>query len=142
MLVRKLSYFFVLGILMLGCSTHSTEDYDKYLGGYWEIKEVTTHDGIKKSYNYNPTVDYIEIKNSTGVRKKMQPRLNGTFITSKDQENFIIQYRNDSLILHYRTSLDEWKENILSVDDTELIIKNENGSLYTYKRYEKINING
>ena len=140
MIVKRLHYFLLLSILLLSCNSHTTENYDNYLNGYWEIKEVTTGDGVTKSYNYNPTIDFIEIGDSTGIRKKLQPRLDGTFITSKDQEFFTIKHKNDSLILYYQTSLDEWQENILHINENELIVKNENGNIYKYRRYEKLNI--
>ncbi|WP_276166217.1 hypothetical protein [Zobellia alginiliquefaciens] len=126
--------------LVLGCSSGiSKEDLSK-LGGYWEITKVTLPDGNVKEYNVNTSVDYISIDGEEGFRKKMQPRLNGTYETSDDAEAFVITQKEQSFSIDYKTELSEWSEQLIELDDTSFSVKNAEGIRYDYKRFEPISI--
>lgn len=129
-------------ILMFSFScTPEPEHFIKHLNGYWEIESVELANGIKKDYKINTTVDYIEIGDSLrGFRKKMQPRLDGTYKTSQDAEGFQLKLENDSLNIYYTTPFNSWKETILYADSTALKIANQNKDVYLYKRFIPIQI--
>lgn len=122
------------------CS-NNPETFVEHIEGYWEIDEVTLKDGSKRDYNFNSTIDYIEITDSlTGFRKKLKPNFSGTFETSNDAEQLKIVLENDSLNLYYKTLFHSWKETVLNATKDELLILNANKDMYLYKRYEPINL--
>lgn len=124
--------------LTLSCSKNP-ESYIEHLNGYWEIDEVTLPDGTKRDYNYNETIDYIEVNDSLkGFRKKMKPNLGGTYTTSDDSESFKIVIENDSMNIYYKTPYSEWKETVLEATENRMVVKNQDDLLYVYKRYEPI----
>lgn len=130
---------FLLILLIASCSKNP-EALKEHLTGYWEIEEVTLRNGSKKQYKFSDTVDYIEITDSIGFRKKMKPNFNGTYKTSKNTEHFTLKPENDSLNLYYKTPFASWKETVLHSSKDKLQIINQNKDLYLYKRYVPIKI--
>tara|TARA_R100000935_G_scaffold41132_2_gene62724 strand:+ start:66206 stop:66568 length:363 start_codon:yes stop_codon:yes gene_type:complete len=111
-----------------------------HLNGYWEIKEVTFPDGSKKEYTVNTSIDYIQVKEHEGFRKKVQPNFNGTYVTSNDAELFTI-YENEGVFnLNYKTDLSEWHEKIISLSENKFIVISEENIKYHYRRFEPINL--
>jgi len=125
---------------LISCSRPNPEEFKKFMNGYWEIEYVILKDGTKKTYTFNQSIDFFEAKDTLGIRKKMQPRLNGTFITTNDRELFKLKIENDSLRMYYKTPLSQWKETLILAKEDRLIIKNEAGNTYFYKPYEKIQL--
>jgi len=120
------------------CS-ESKEPQIVHLNGYWEISSVELEDGTLKDFNISTTVDFIEIKDTVGMRKKVNPQLDGTFITNDDFETIQISMENDSLRLQYRTEFDTWKETVLSTTDSTFSILNKDFKIYHYKRFKPFN---
>jgi PBP1b-binding outer membrane lipoprotein LpoB len=132
----------ILSLLLLNSCSKNPETYIEHLEGYWEIEEVVLPDGTKKSYTYNDTIDYIKVSDSlTGFRIKLKPRIDGTYETSKDSEQFTIKIENDSLNLYYKTSFDSWKETILLANEEQLKVINKNKAVFLYKKFIPINLN-
>ncbi|MFD2565544.1 lipocalin family protein [Aquimarina rubra] len=130
----------IVVFLLVSCSKPNPEEFIKHIDGYWEIEKVITADGIEKQYNFNQSIDFFEVNEMKGIRKKVQPQLNGSFITTKDQEIFTLAIENDSLRMFYKTPLATWKETLISAKENQLIIRNEVGNLYFYKPYTKIEL--
>ncbi|MBQ4803933.1 lipocalin family protein [Aquimarina sp. MMG015] len=131
---------FIFILIITSCSKPNPETFTKHISGYWEIEKVITYDGIEKQYNFNQSIDYFEVKDKKGIRKKVQPQLDGNFITTKDREFFTLEIENDSLRIYYTTPLSKWKETLVSAKENQLIIKNEAGNLYFYKPYKKLEL--
>ena len=113
----------------------------KLLNGYWEIEKVKMSDGSEKKYTLNTSIDYIELKtDSKGIRKKMQPQLDGTFITSDDYENFSIHQKNGKTFLKYQTEMASWEEELLNAKENSFSVLNDAGLTYFYKRFKPFNI--
>ncbi|MGJ8592647.1 MAG: lipocalin family protein [Aquaticitalea sp.] len=130
--------FILISMMVFGCS-NNPESYIDHLNGYWEIDEVTMPDGSKRDYNFNDTIDFIEVTDSmTGFRKKLKPNFDGSYLTSDDSESLKIVIENDSLNVYYKTSYAEWKETVLDANDKQLIILNSNRIRYVYKRFDPI----
>ena len=83
---------------------------------------------------------YIEIQDSTGFRTKVLPRIDGTFVNSDTQEQVTARIIDDSLRLQYRTPFDSWTETVLEANGEKLSVKNDRGMIYSYRKFEKINI--
>lgn len=108
------------------------------LNGYWEIEEVLFPDGNSKKYSINTTIEYIEYDNKSGFRKKVQPRLDGTFITSDDAESFEIVEKNNKFIVLYKNELSQWEEEIRTLSAEKLVLASKEGVVYYYKRFEGV----
>ncbi|WP_461532693.1 lipocalin-like domain-containing protein [Sinomicrobium sp.] len=133
---------FLIGLstLFTGC-TPSPETQLQQLTGYWEIESVEFPGGDTKEFDVNTTVDYIELTtDSTGFRKKMQPRLDGEYYTTNDSENFSIGLKDNRLILKYHTSLSQWEEEVIKLTENRLILRNADNLNYLYKRYEPLDL--
>ena len=125
---------------VLSC-TKNPEQLIEHIDGYWEIESVTLSNGKKKDYKVNQTVDYISINDSLkGFRKKMKPRFDGKYETSKDEETLQLKVENDSLNLYYTTAFSNWKETVLMANKNQLKIVNQNNNVYLYKRFTPITI--
>ncbi|MDX1774132.1 hypothetical protein [Oceanihabitans sediminis] len=132
--------FILVAFLVFSCSA-DPKTYIEHINGYWEIEEVTLHNGEKKAYNYNDTIDYFEINDSlNGFRKKLKPNFSGTFETSKDVENIKLVLENDSLNIYYTTPFSKWKETVLLATKEQLKIVNQNKHVYLYKRYQPLDL--
>lgn len=131
--------FLLLVLLFFNCKENEVNL--KQINGYWEIEEVQLPDGSQKDYTYNNTVDFIELIDSvSGIRKKLKPKLDGSYEGSNLEESFEIKKENDSLNLYYKTPYSEWKETILGLDEEHLKVINQNQIIYTYKHYQPITL--
>jgi hypothetical protein len=132
----------ILIVLLNSCQKTESPGIDiENINGYWEIVQAQNPYGKNVIYNINTQVDYFEIKDSMGFRKKLKPDLNGNYTTSKAVERFTWFKENDTLRLNYKTPLDTWQVDVLRLNDSLMLIKNKSNFLYTYKRFEPININ-
>lgn len=131
-------FFILITLLTLSCS-NNPEDQLQHLDGYWEIEEVIMPDGSKREYKISETIDYIEVTDSlTGFRKKLQPKFDGSYITTSDAESLKVVVENNNLNIYYKTPYAEWKETIVKVTKMQLIVENQEKIRYVYKRYEPI----
>lgn len=132
---------FLLILMLWGCNDASVNQDDlHYLNGYWEIAEVEFPDGSIKEYGMNPSVDFIKLKGEKGFRKKMKPKFDGTYDTSKDVEGFTVSNANETIILRYSTELSEWEEKLIQLDSVSFSVTNQEDVTYKYKRFEPIKI--
>jgi len=133
-------YLFVACIVLWGCQTQNPEEMKTHLSGYWEIDHVQSEHVQDMEFTYNNTIDYIEVDGDAGVRTKLQPNLDGSYIGSKTAESFILKIEGDSLNMYYETPFDKWKETVIRASDEELVVRNEEGIQYQYKKFEPINV--
>ncbi|WP_226975892.1 hypothetical protein [Zobellia nedashkovskayae] len=138
-MMKKIFLMGFIGLFLACSSGISKEDLNK-LDGYWEITQVTFPDGNIKEYKVNTSIDYISMDGDEGYRKKMQPRLDGTYRTSDDAEAFVIVGKENDFSINYKTELSEWSEKLVELDDTTFSVLNEEGIRYDYKRFEPISI--
>ena len=112
------------------------------INGYWEIAQIETTDGQVKEFAMSQNIDFFEINdNGKGIRKKVQPNIQGTFTTAKTSENIdVISYKKE-LTLQYSTALDIWTETVQKATENKLVLINEAGIIYTYKKYKPLVIN-
>ena len=134
-------YGIVLVILLFfSCGKTVKESELDLLNGYWVITEVQFANGGKKEYKMSPSVDYIQLENLKGFRKKVNPKFNGSFETSDDAESFVIQKEGELFSLMYKNNLSEWKETLIDLSEQSFSVKNAEGTVYQYKRFEPLNI--
>ncbi|PIE99900.1 MAG: hypothetical protein CR994_08625 [Maribacter sp.] len=136
----KRLFFFGFLFILTACQKKVTQEDLHFLNGYWEIKKVSMPNGRTKEYTINTTVDYIETKNLSGFRKKVYPKLDGTFDTSNDTEEFTLTQQSDVFEIHYKTELSEWVETLNSLNKDSFSVTNADKITYTYERFQPINV--
>ena len=104
------------------------------LNGYWEIEKVTSPDHEDKDYKVNETIDYFEIKNNSGVRHKVTPQFNGTYLVNEYAENFKIVNKDDKTYLTYFTKFATWSDELVSISADKFVVKNTANNEYHYKK--------
>ena len=132
---------FLLFVITLFSCKKNPKTFVEHINGYWEIESVTLANGTERNYNYNETIDFINITDSlTGFRKKLKPNFEGKYITSKDIERIKLVIENDSLNAYYSTPFANWKETIIYANEVQLKVINQNKNVYLYKRYTPLNL--
>ena len=136
---NKIAHLLLFGCLFLSifsCKQHSKEQQIEYLNGYWEIEKVKLPDGESKTYTLNVLIDYIELKDGKGFRKKVAPQLDGSFKVTEDEEYIEVKIEDQQVVLYYTTPYHSRKETVVLANAKNLVIKNEEQGVYTYKRYQ------
>jgi Lipocalin-like domain len=128
----------LLLLAFVSCGSPNPDEMKDYLNGYWEIEKVKLPDGSEKSFSLSTTIDYMEVKGDSGIRKKVAPQLDGTFLTFDQNETFNTSVRHDSLILHYKTPFDQWEETVIKASKSELVVRNKDQKEYHYKPFTSI----
>ncbi|PRX54203.1 hypothetical protein [Flagellimonas meridianipacifica] len=128
-------------VLLISCADQKVNKEDlHHLNGYWEIQKVEFPNGQIKEYKANTVVDYIQIDGEKGMRKKVQPKLDGTFIITEDEESFDLIAKNEGYSFHYNNGLSERQEKLTTLDSLSFSTQNEEGIRYFYIRFEPISI--
>ena len=133
--ILLLAIFFVFN----SCGKKDATIQKDKLGGYWGIESVQLHNGSIKDFSINAVVDFVEISEEKGVRTKVAPQFDGSFVNNGTAEKFQLIVENDSLNLYYTTPFDSWKETVLVATDSVLKILNRDSKIYTYKKFRKFN---
>lgn len=136
----KIVYLFLF-LITVSCGKQDPLIQKTKLGGYWEIESVKLPDGSKKDFSFNTVVDFITVSGEKGIRKKVSPQLDGSFLSNGNAEMFSAKIEDDKLILYYETPYDHWKETVLKATDSVLKIINRDTKIYTYKKFRKFNFN-
>jgi hypothetical protein len=137
----KRIFLLLLILLFWSCNDSSVREDDlHFLNGYWEISEVEFPDGSIKEYGMNTSVDFIQLKEEKGYRKKMKPQFDGTYDTSKDVEAFEVSDINETFTLRYKNEFSEWEEKLVQLDSVSFSVINQEGITYRYERFEPIKI--
>ena len=133
--MKKVIFFLFLGTLLQSCGSDASREKIDNLNGYWEITKAELPEGVIKEFKFSELVDYIKVDSTAGFRKKVRPQIDGSFIASEDVEIFEVKLENDSINLYYSTPYTDWKETIISSEENELVVLNQDGIIYTYKRF-------
>jgi hypothetical protein len=123
-------------LVLISCQTSVNKEDIQKLNGYWEIKQVTLADGNTKDYKVNETIDYFELKDNKGFRQKVMPQFDGNFKTNGFKETIKIIQNEKTFLIEYTTKYGKWKEEILSIEDSTLVLKNKDNLEYTYKKFK------
>ncbi|MBL4662408.1 MAG: hypothetical protein JKY22_02340 [Flavobacteriaceae bacterium] len=134
--MKNLLLILCLTLCCISCGGNDPSHQIPFIAGYWEIKSVEMPDGTIKEFTVNTSVDYILVKADSGVRKKLMPRLNGSYREFPSSEKFTFINRNDSLLMYYQTPFASWTETVIKADEKVLIVKNKDGKEYIYKRFK------
>ena len=137
--MKKAFYLLLVAIVITSCTNTDPNEQLQNLTGYWMIEKVEVENDSVVEYSLSQYIDYIEIKDSVGFRKKLQPKIDGGYIkASNDSEKITAKIEDDVLNLYYSTAFDEWQETVLVATEDELVIKNRDDKKYYYKKYEPL----
>jgi hypothetical protein len=133
--MKKVFGVLLVALLFVGCKQKITPADVAKINGYWEIEKVVFEDGKEKPYGMNESYDFFKIdKNNAGIRKKVMPQLDGTFLVNNTFENVKIRFADDQTFLDYSTPYMKWSEEILSLTEKELVVLNAEKKEYHYKK--------
>ena len=122
-------------LLLVSCQSEIKKEDLSKLNGYWEIKEVSMPSGEKKDYKVNETIDYFQVKNDVGFRQKVMPRFDGKFGTNDIKEEIKIIEKDAHFFIEFKTNYGKWQEELITIKDSTLILKNKEELIYEYKRH-------
>lgn len=130
----------VLSLLFVGCKQEIKPADIAKLNGYWEIEKVVFDKDEEKDYGMNESFDFFKMKGSTGIRKKVMPQLDGTFLTGNSFENVSVRFTDKGTFLDYKTAYAKWSEELILISDETFVVKNEQNKEYHYKKAGPINL--
>ena len=136
---KQIICFFVF-VLATGCKKEITSSDLTHINGYWEIEKVTMSDGSHKEYRVNEIIDYFEMHDGKGFRKKVRPQFDGKYKSAGEPEAISVTFKDGKAILHYSTQYMEWQEEVEVLNSDQLILQNQEGTEYRYKRAVPFNI--
>lgn len=138
--MRNALFIFLISFLMVSCQRNIEGGDIVKLNGYWEIEKVIMPDGTPKEYPFNDTFDYYQISNGKGIRQKVMPQLDGTFLTNGISEKVSIAVENGKTYLKYHTPYAKWNEELIALSDKEMVVVNAEQKEYHYKKTTPINL--
>lgn len=124
----------------MSCKTEVKKEDLTKLNGYWEIKQVTLANGETKDYKVNETIDFFEVKNNEGFRQKVMPQLDGTYKTNGIKESLKVFEKENTYFIECKTDYGKWNEEIITIEDSTLVLKNKQDLIYTYKKYKPFSL--
>ena len=129
-------YIIVIALFIFGCTTNTIVEADlQNLNGYWEIEKVIFSDGATKEYKANSTIDFFKIDGLRGIRKKVQPKIGGTYVANNDVDSLKIIEKDGIFNLFSKNRKSEREEKITSLSENEFSVKDNQNTTYLYKRY-------
>lgn len=131
-----------IAVLSISCKPKVEVTDIAKISGYWEIEKVVFPDGTTKEYGINEVYDYFEIKSNKGIRKKVMPQLDGTFLVNDAFEKIAIKENHEKYYINYSTSFSKWQEELISISNQEMVLVNDSKIEYHYKRAAPINLTG
>lgn len=138
--MKKAFSLFLVALFFVSCKQHIDEKDLVKMNGYWEIEKAEMPDGSKKEYTVNTTIDFFEIKGKKGFRKKVMPQLDGTYLMNDLSENIEVVNKEGDLVLSYATPYAKWKEEIITLSDDKLVVKNDQDIKYYYKKSKPFSV--
>ena len=105
------------------------------MNGYWEINSVMIEGKEIKNYPFSGTIDYFILdEKNKGFRKKVKPKIDGSFEINMHEIKFEIEMKKNDIYLVYGKGKN-FVESVVKLDSTKMILKNMDGFVYEYKRF-------
>ncbi|MDI6045908.1 hypothetical protein [Flavobacterium yafengii] len=131
-----------IAFLFVGCQQKIKPADISKINGYWEIEKVVFDAGKDKNYGMNESYDFFRIDNNKGIRKKVMPQLDGTFLVNDVYESVTVRFADDKVFLDYSTPYMKWSEELIALSAEELVLLNKEKIEYHYKKTTPINLLG
>lgn len=128
-------YLLLLTTVLISCTSKPKKEDIAKLNGYWEIEKVDFPDGNKKEYKVNEFIDLISVKDNKGIRQKVAPQLDGSFLKGTLEDKIRVVDSADCYYLKTNSKFTKWEEKILSVSDESFVLENEAKIVYHFKKF-------
>ena len=132
--MKKINFVIIIlfGLFFYSCNESKNL---QYLNGYWEISSVSIEGKEVKNYPFSGTIDYFILdEKNKGYRKKVKPKIDGSFDITMHEIEFKIEMKKNDIYLVYGKGKN-FVESIVKLDSTKMILKNMDGFFYEYKRF-------
>ena len=131
--MKKINFVIIIlyGLFFYSCDESKNL---QYLNGYWEISSVSIEGKEVKNYPFSGTIDYFSLDENKGYRKKVKPKIDGSFDVTMHEIEFKIEMKKNDIYLVYGKGKN-FVESIVKLDSTKMILKNMDGFFYDYKRF-------
>lgn len=139
MMKNSLKILFIC-LFLVSCQQKITPEDIAKLNGYWEIEKVSFKDGEDKEFKMNENFDFFKIADNKGIRRKVRPQFDGTFLVNDDYENVKVRFEKEHVYLDYTTAYAKWTEELVRISDDGMLIKNDQNKEYQYKKAAAINL--
>lgn len=141
--MKYLIKILLVSLLFISCQQKIEPADITKLNGYWEIERVVFEKGEDKTYKINESYDYFRIeKNKEGIRKKVMPQLDGTFLVNNVHENVNVREDGGHFYLDYSTPYSKWSEELISITKDKFVVINSAKNEYHYKKATPLNSTG
>tara|TARA_B000000557_G_scaffold57711_1_gene44750 strand:- start:1047 stop:1457 length:411 start_codon:yes stop_codon:yes gene_type:complete len=125
----------ILFFFIISCDKQINLDL---INGYWQIVSVSKNNEFVKEYPFSNAVDFFIIDSlNNGYRKKIKPKINGSFEITLHEIPISIKNSNNFYEIKYYSTGNQYVETISKLDQNRLVIKNSEGIIFSYKRFEK-----
>ncbi len=138
--MKKIVCIVVASLALFSCKQKVAPADLAKINGYWEVKKVVFDSIDDKDYKMNEVYDYFKIVDDKGIRKKVMPQLDGTFLVNDVEEKVAVRFAEEGTFLDYQTAYMKWSEEIIKLTDTELVLMNKEKTEYHYKKSAPINL--
>ena len=128
------SIILCLLIFCLGCKNQITPCDIDLLNGYWNIEYITHKNETFYPKGAAKLLDFYEVNEREGVRKKVQPQLDNKFLVTEDLNNFKVIFKDKHCYLSFQTVWDQWQEKIVELNENKLVLEHQD-KRYHYKRF-------
>lgn len=132
--------YLIFAVLVINGCRQSPEEKLSNINGYWEIASTQLPDGEVKEFSISENIDFIEIVDMKGIRKKVQADILGNFKATPLNQNIDVEIVDHKLILHYSTAEGKWNEEVIEANPEKLVLKNQEQIIYTYRKYQPISL--
>ena len=131
--MKKINFVIIIlyGLFFYSCNESKNL---QYLNGYWEISSVSIEGKEVKNYPFSGAIDYFILDENNGYRKKVKPKIDGSFDITMHEIEFIIEMKKNDIYLVYGKGKN-FVESLVKLDSTKMILKNMDGFFYEYKRF-------
>ena len=131
--MKKINFVIIIlyGLFFYSCNESKNL---QYLNGYWEISSVSIEGKEVKNYSFSGTIDYFILDENNGYRKKVKPKIDGSFDITMHEIEFKIEMKKNDIYLVYGKGKN-FVESLVKLDSTKMILKNMDGFFYEYKRF-------
>lgn len=133
--MKNYFYLLLLTISLFSCTSKPKKEDIAKLNGYWEIEKVDFPDGNKKEYQVNEFIDFISVKDNKGIRQKVAPQLDGSFLKGALHDDIRVVDSADCYYIKTKSKFTKWEEKIVSVSDAEFVLENEAKIVYHFKKF-------
>ena len=131
--MKKINFVIIIlyGLFFYSCNESKNL---QYLNGYWEISSVSIEGNEVKNYPFSGTIDYFILDKNNGYRKKVKPKIDGSFDITMHEIEFKIEMKKNDIYLVYGKGKN-FVESVVKLDSTKMILKNMDGIFYEYQRF-------